>query len=129
MRKAIKIINIITMIVCALVIFGSFVNCWVSFIKTNEEIPLFKFIPTLLLLIPIVVCNLTNEKVEFALSAREFKVFWLITLIGGNIISGLLMLYLYKAETKNDQPAVAVEAVAEEVPVAEEVAEEVPVEE
>jgi hypothetical protein len=125
-NNGIKIINYVTMVACALLLLGAIASCWASCIKTTPDfIPPLKFLPNILLIVPIILCNLTNEVVEFTLNPADIKTASIVISFFGNPISGLLILGMRSAAKKQ---TAAVAPAVEEAPVVEE-ATEAPVEE
>ena len=97
MKRIVKKLNMATIVICVVTILGLFI----SMCKANEferEKTIIKAILALVLLVPILVCHLANNKLETVYCKKRIIFMAIITLLFGNIISGILMLSMNEME-------------------------------
>lgn len=102
MKKVINIFNWLTVVICILIII--FVIVFSIFLglsqgkNGNSLASIFAIISFVFfcipLLIPISVCIISNYQLKKAKERNEIKIMGIITLLFGNIVSGILMLCL-----------------------------------
>ena len=97
MKTAIKVLNILTIVGCAIamviILFSSCAAC-AEMPEYGSVIGGAIFLYEILLLVPIIVCAIANSKVANAYSKSELTGIAIITLLLGNLISGILMLVI-----------------------------------
>ena len=111
MKIAIKIINWLTIILSIIMIILAiaFIIMLGSSINTEMGLWIFAlFFAQLLpysfsLIIPIIVCLISNHCLKKATCRKDVKVIGIITLILGNLISGILMLCLEDSDFEYHQ--------------------------
>ncbi|MBQ8426771.1 MAG: hypothetical protein IJX16_03300 [Clostridia bacterium] len=93
MKDTIKLINLLTIVGCVIAIIILFIT--IGFLNNfpgEDVIAKRRALIALLLLVPIMVCNFANGRLEKT-HHRKGKIFVaILTLLFGNVVSGILML-------------------------------------
>lgn len=92
MKRTIKAINLLTVAICvvAIIVLCAFIyKMHFNGIDSKEKI---MAILSFVLLIPILVCQASNTALEGRYRRKTYIAISVITLIFGNVISGILML-------------------------------------
>ena len=93
MKSIIKRINLYTIIACVLAIIGLFISILLlDNLPGQDEIAECRAIIACVLLVPILVCYYANKKIERVHRNKMLFRTAIITLIFGNVVSGILML-------------------------------------
>lgn len=93
MKSIIKRINLYTIIACVLAIIGLFVSIvLLDNLPGQDEIAKRRAIIASALLVPILVCYYANKKIERVHRRKRLLPTAIVTLIFGNVVSGILML-------------------------------------
>lgn len=95
MRRVIKLINLFTIIACVITICVLFISIALLTNAPGEDvIAKTRALIALVLLVPIIVCNFSNRKIERLYGRKNIIPIAILTLILGNVVSGILILRL-----------------------------------
>ena len=102
MKSTIRIFNYITMLISVLVaVLALFVGCSYVGARLDSDLGLFAGLGlAIVCLIPTGVCLIANGKLVEAKSKKDIFTWSIVTLILGNIVSGILMLCLKDEDFK-----------------------------
>ncbi len=96
MKKAIKTINLLTVLLCGVAIIVLWICIYKMHLDNSDAKEKIMAIFTFVLLIPILVCQMSNTALEVRYRRNTYIIISVITLIFGNLISGILMLKIIK---------------------------------
>ena len=97
MKIVVKVFNWITIGICSLLIFMFIMFSILLFLIDEEGMfigGIIFLIYSMLLILPIVVCSISNYKLKTTKTQKELVPIAIVTLILGNMISGILMLIM-----------------------------------